>query len=174
MLAMASNGNPLGRVDGKVFRALVDELTVELGGSLPPTKRLLVEQLERLKVRTKLDDVRATNAMLKVAKALGPTIGMHAGRALSTLRRNHPVRQAAGHIRRKRDIGAFIGVAEAGGSSFTLTGLADRPRTMCVVFRNRLHGVGVTLRQQGSGGAAGPGALCGRRGRAARSKRGIH
>jgi hypothetical protein len=63
--------NPGGRPGGRKYRALVDELIAEFGGDLPPTKRLLVEQLARLKLWAKVDDVRTTNAMLKITKALG-------------------------------------------------------------------------------------------------------
>jgi hypothetical protein len=49
----------------------VAELTAELGGNLPVMKRLLVEQLARLKLRAKVDDVRTARAMTMIMKALG-------------------------------------------------------------------------------------------------------
>jgi hypothetical protein len=67
------------------FRALVAELVAELGGDLPPTRRLLVEQLARLKLKAKTDDVRATNAMLRITKALG--IDGIGGKAAGHMRR---------------------------------------------------------------------------------------
>jgi hypothetical protein len=63
--------NPGGRPGGRKYHALDAELTVELGGDLPPTKRLLVEQFARLKLRAKVDDVRTARAMTMIMRALG-------------------------------------------------------------------------------------------------------
>jgi hypothetical protein len=65
--------NPGGRPGGKMFNALVNQLVAELGGDLPPSKMLLVEQLARLKLTLgrKSDDVRAANTMVKLARILG-------------------------------------------------------------------------------------------------------
>jgi hypothetical protein len=53
------SGNPAGRRGSlERFNRLVAELMAELGGDVPPSKRILVEQLVRLKVKAKVDDVR--------------------------------------------------------------------------------------------------------------------
>ena len=52
---------------------MVEEIIAELGGNVSPMRRVLIEQLARLKIRTskRADDVRAANVMIRLAREIG-------------------------------------------------------------------------------------------------------
>jgi hypothetical protein len=67
------SGNPSG--SRATFRRIVAELERELGGNLPPSKRLLVEQLADLKMRARKagasEAVRISNSISRLLAQLG-------------------------------------------------------------------------------------------------------